>query len=113
MSRIARFESRIARFYSLADQIVRFETYPKVHWETKGCLVDVSDIFIFFCLGEGKGESEAPGGWGGGFFNVKSQEGGGSPEWVGAGPGGCLRAIWGGGLNIFFFGAEIPQRVVS
>ena len=29
------------------------------------CLVDVSDIFIFFCSGRGKGESEAPGGGGG------------------------------------------------
>ena len=30
-------------------------------------LVDVSDIFYFFCSGRGKGESEAPGGGGIGF----------------------------------------------
>ena len=41
-------------------------------------LVDVSDIFFFFCLGEGNGESEARGG-GGRFLSGQSQEGGGSP----------------------------------
>ena len=30
--------------------------------------MDVSDIFIFFCSGEGKGESEAPGKGGFGFL---------------------------------------------
>ena len=41
-------------------------------------LVGVSDIFYFFCSGEGKGESEAPGVWGGDFFFIgKSQRGGG------------------------------------
>ena len=49
-------------------------------------LADVSDIF-FFCLGEGKGECEAPGG-GGAIFYGKSQEGGGAPGWVGAGARG-------------------------
>ena len=34
-------------------------------------LVDVSDIFYFFCSGEGKGECEAPGG-GGAIFYGKS-----------------------------------------
>ena len=45
--RNSRFESRIANHY----------------------LVDVSDLFYFFCSGEEKGESEAPGrGRRGGFF---------------------------------------------
>ena len=53
-------------------------------------LVDVSDIFYFFCLGQGKGESEGPGGVGGD-FSCKIPEGGGSPRRVGGGegPGGC------------------------
>ena len=64
------------------------------------CLVDVSDIFYFFCLGGGKGECEASGGGGGFDFCWKSQEGGGFPGRGGAeGPGGCLRRIgeFGGG----------------
>ena len=75
--------------------------------------MDVSDIFYFFvCLGEGEGECEALGG-GGAIFYGKSQEGvsrvgGGGGE----GPGGCLWGIWGGGggLNIFFFGAEMSTE---
>ena len=39
-------------------------------------LVDVSEIFNFFCSGEGKGESEATGRGGGRLFYWKSQEGG-------------------------------------
>ena len=63
-------------------------------------LVDVSDIFYFFLLGEGeKGESEAPG-RGGGSVLLKIPRGGG-----GGSPGGAegLRgsaANWG----IFFWG---------
>ena len=37
-------------------------------------MVDVSDIFIFFCLRRGKGESEAPGGRGDRFL-LKMQGG--------------------------------------
>ena len=58
-------------------------------------LVDVSEIF--FCSGEGKGESRATG-RGGGRFLLKIPGGGGSPRmwWEGArGPGGCLQGIWG------------------
>ena len=79
--------------------------------------MDVSDIFLFlfFCSGEGKGESEALGGWGGN-FNGKSQEGGGVSRVGGGeggeGPGGCLRGM-GGGLNNFLFGAEIPTKLFS
>ena len=62
-------------------------------------LVDVSDIFYFFCSGRGKGESEEKGS----VFNGKFQEGcvpgGGGAGRGREGPGGCLRRIgdWGGG----------------
>ena len=71
--------------------------------------MDVSDIFIFFCSGRGKGESEAPGRGGGFGCLLKMPGGGGSPGREGL--GGCLRRIeefWGGGLNIFFSGAKCP-----
>ena len=74
--------------------------------------MDVSDIFHFFCSGEGKGESKAPGGVGRRFFFIEISGGGAFPgEGVGGGvPGGCLQGIWGGGGNFFFFGAEIPAK---
>ena len=69
-------------------------------------LVDVSDIFYFSCSGEGKGESEAPGRWGGDF--LLKIPGGGSPSRVGAGGRGAGRVFagifGGGGVNIFFWG---------
>ena len=60
-------------------------------------------FLIFFCSGEGKGESEAPVGGGGAIFLLKIPGGGGSLGRVGAagGLGGCLWGIWGEGLNIF------------
>ena len=75
--------------------------------------MDVSDIFKFFCLGRGKGESEAKGGWGVDF--LLKIPGGGSPGGRGAkGPGGCLGELgnWGGGgLNVFFFrGRNVHQE---
>ena len=74
--------------------------------------MDVSDILYFFCSGEGKGESEAPGGWGGRSFYGKSQEEG-STGWVGArgrGAGRVFAGNLGGDGAIFFFGAEIPTK---
>ena len=72
--------------------------------------MDISDIFYFFCSGEGKGESEAPGG---GDFLLKIPGGGGVSQAGGAGgsedPGGCSRGI-GGAAKFFFFGAEIPTK---
>ena len=62
-------------------------------------LVDVSDIFHFFCLGEGKGESEAPGGEGD-IFLLKI------PGRVVSRAGG---ADWGGGVNFFFRGRNSYQ----
>ena len=74
-------------------------------------MADVSDIFYFFSLGRGKGESEASGGRGSSIF-IEIPKGGGSPGGGGAeGPGKCLRRIgtWRGGL-IFFFGAEMSTK---
>ena len=48
--------------------------------------MDVSDIFYFFCSGEGNWGSKAQGGGGGGIFYGKSQEGG-SPGGGGGGRG--------------------------
>ena len=72
-------------------------------------LVDVSDFF-FFLLGEGKGESEAPGR---GIFIEFPGVGGVSPggEW-GRGAGGVLLRIgefW-GGAKYFFSGAEMSTK---
>ena len=75
--------------------------------------MDVSDIFYFFCSGEGKGESEALGGAVGFSLKVPGRGGG---VWRGGGHPGmgvCLRGIWefgGGGQFFFFFGAEIPTK---
>ena len=78
-------------------------------------LVDVSDIFYFFCSGEGKAESGASG-RGGGRFLMKIPGGGGGcrPGGMGGEAGGCLRGIFGGGggLNIFFWGRN-PHQVTE
>ena len=75
------------------------------------------DIFNFFLLGEGEGESEAAGeeGGGGSFFYWKSQEGGGGFQERERVPGGLFGANWGiwgggGGLNIFFRGRN-PEPI--
>ena len=61
---------------------------------------ELSDIFYFFCSGEGKGESEAPAG--GGDFYWKSHGWGR----VGERPGG-------GGLDIFFRGRNSHEGFVE
>ena len=53
--------------------------------------MDVSDIFYFFCSGEGKGKSEAPGRGGVGFL-IENPKGGGSPGGVGV---GCREGVCG------------------
>ena len=76
--------------------------------------VDVSDILNFVCLGDRKGESEAPGGGGGQFFLEEPR--GGGVSWASGGvrrPEGCLRAISGGRGGwwlIFFWGPKFPPR---
>ena len=59
-------------------------------------LVDVSDVFIFFCSGERNREPEAPDD----FLIENSRRGGsraGGGGGAGEGLGGRLRGIWGGG----------------
>ena len=73
-------------------------------------------FFIFFCSGEGKGESEVAGGGGGPIFIEKCQEGGGSLG-RGGGGGGAGRVsagnLGGGGLNIFFRARNSHQAIYS
>ena len=77
-----------------------------INWMRFKWLVDVSDIFYFFCSGEGKGESGAT--WGGfGSLLKIPRRGGGLPGGVGKGREGVRRELGGGGgLNFVFFGAE-------
>ena len=75
--------------------------------------MDVSDIFNFLCLGEWKGEFEAPGG--GGFVLLLKIPGGRGGGLRGEGGGGVRRRegvcgeFLGGGAN-FFLGAESPTK---
>ena len=69
--------------------------------------------FLFFLLGEGKGESRCRG-WVGLFFLLKIP-GGGEGFRRGEGPGGCLQRIGefvfgGGDLNFFFRGRNVHQE---
>ena len=86
--------------------------------------MDVWGVFLFFLLGERKGDSEAPG-RGGGYirFFIENPRRGGLQ--VGEGPRGQegVRGDWGiggGGLNIFgggakffFSGPKCPPRVIT
>ena len=76
--------------------------------------MDVSDIFYFFLLGEGKGESEAPGGGEGGRYFIENPRGG-SPGGWGQGGGRAGRVFaenlgGGGGANFFFRGRNAHQE---
>ena len=68
--------------------------------------------FLFFLLGGGEGESEAPGKGGGSdnLLKIPSLRGGVSQEEGAEGPGGCLQRIWGGGVKYIFSGPEFPPR---
>ena len=79
-------------------------------------LVDVSDIFYFFCSGEGKGEPPRRREAGGRFFIENPRRGGGSR--VGGGGGargreGVCRELGGWGLNIFFRGRKARQEKLT
>ena len=67
--------------------------------------MDSSDIFSFFCSGEGKGESEAPG-RGHDFFLIVP--GGGVSRGWGRGEGVFVEFFGGGGAKYLFF--EIPTK---
>ena len=62
-----------------------------------GILVDVSDIFFFFCSGEWKGEPEEPGG-GGDNFLLKIPGGGGVSR-AGGGEGRGAGRVFAGNLG--------------
>ena len=74
-------------------------------------LVDVSDIFYFFCSGEGRGTGATERGGGSVFFIENPRRGGESPKWGGGREGReCLRGIWGsGGAKYFFSGRNVHQ----
>ena len=75
--------------------------------------MDVSDISFFFCSGEGKGESEEPGGGGGRFFIEIPRRGGLPGGWGrGRGAGRVFAGNLGGGLNIFS-GPKLPPSFVG
>ena len=103
------------------------DTWPSRDFSEKNCdfflcavsapyksLVDVSDIFYLFPLGEGKGESEVPGGGEGDGILLKIPGGGGFSGRVGAagrqGWEGVCGEFGGGGLTIFFSGPKCPPR---
>ena len=68
----------------------------------------VDGFGFFFCSGEGKEESEAPGGEGVAIFYRK----GGSRGWAGGGARGregVCGGSGGGGLNIFFRGRNVHR----
>ena len=73
---------------------------------------------FFFSACKGKGKAEAPAGGGGvfSFFIENARREGGSPR-KGGGRGGrecvCRELGGGGGQNVFFFGAEMPAKLLS
>ena len=67
--------------------------------------MDVSDFFLFLRSGEGKGQSEAPGGRQGSVFIENPRRGGGPQE---GGPEGVCGEFGAGGA--IFFRAEIPTK---
>ena len=74
---------------------------------------------FFLSSGEGNWESEAPGRMGGGRLVIENP-GGGGVLILGGGRGckGSVRSCgelvnWGGGPNIFFWGAKIPSKLLA
>ena len=81
-------------------------------------LVGVSDIFYFFCSGEGKGVRGARKGCGGPVSTEKPRRGGVHPgERERAGGRGAMRVsagnFFGGELNIFISGPKFPPRLIG
>ena len=79
-------------------------------------LVDVSDIFYFFLLGEGEGRVRGAGRGGGLIFIENPRRGGGLQEGRGRGAGRVSAANWGiwrGGAKFFFFrGRNVHQVLI-
>ena len=76
--------------------------------------MDVSDIFYFFCLGEGKGARGARKGFGGVSILLKIPGGGGSPRREEGGGRGTWRVSAGslGGAKYFFSGLKCPPSSI-
>ena len=72
-------------------------------------LVDVADIFYFFCSGERKGESEAAG-EGAGRFLIENPRRGVSQAGGGGGGEGVCGELLGGGLFFFRRGRNSHQE---
>ena len=74
--------------------------------------MDVSDIFCFFSA---RGSPRCREGRGGTAFHGKSPEGGGPPQAGGGSSGreGACGEFGGEGAKYFFFGAEIPGKVMT
>ena len=77
--------------------------------------MDVSDIFYFFCSGEGRGSPRRQEGGGGAIFLWKIP--GEGVSWVGGcGGGGGAGRVFAGNLGrggkYFFFWAEIPTKLI-
>ena len=82
--------------------------------ESKEFLGGRFGYFLFFLLGEGEGGVRGARRGVGGIGSLLKIPGGGGVFQEQEGPGGCLRRIgdfWGGGANIFFFGAETFIKV--
>ena len=67
-------------------------------------------LLFFFCSGEGKGESEEPGG--GGRFSIENPRRGGGclPSGWGRAEGVFAGNLGGGGAKYFFAGPKCPPR---
>ena len=73
--------------------------------------MDVLDLVYFSCSGEGKGESEAPGGVRGRSFIENPRRG--SPRRGGGGGGGCLLGIWGGRAAKYFIQGRNSHQAIK
>ena len=93
-SKINRKKNRIAKRHVLRIQFLFWITglQFKIPCEFN-ILVDVSDICYLFLLGEGDGESKAPGRGGVCDFLLKIPGGGRSPGRIGAGGGRGVRKV--------------------
>ena len=94
------------------EKVTPFPRWP--HLENRGKLLGGRfGYFYFSCLGEGKGESEAPGRGGGGQLFIENPTKGGALP----GGGGCargregLQGMWGGGGKYSFSGPKFPPRL--
>ena len=86
------------------------ESVPNSGTPTHHPLVDISDIFYSFLVGEGEGGVRGAGG--GGRFFIENPRRGGFPERGGAGRVSAANWVFlgGRGANFFFRGPKRPPR---